>query len=150
MKVRQHLWFRRDMELAIDFYTSLIPDSSIDWVSTISPDNQNGPAGSVKMAGLTLANHPYMAFELGPLDPFDHGSAITVACETQAECEELYDRLKEGGSTEPGGFLQDRWGLRWQILPKRFGDDAKTVAELGHVAANELRAARFNIAKLEA
>ncbi|CAN7701379.1 VOC family protein [Rhizobium rhizogenes] len=150
MKVRQHLWFRRDMELAIEFYTSLIPDSSISWVSTISPDNSNGPAGSVKIAGLTLGNHPYMAFESGPLDPFDHDSSITVACETQAEFEELYDTLKEGGSTEPGGFLQDRWGLRWQILPKRFGDDAKTLAKLGHVAGDDLREATFNIAKLEA
>jgi predicted 3-demethylubiquinone-9 3-methyltransferase (glyoxalase superfamily) len=135
------------MELAIEFYTSLIPDSSVGWVSTISPENPNGPVGSVKIAGLTLGNHPYMAFESGPLDHFDHGSSITVACETQADFEELCDTLKEGGSMEPGGFLQDRWGLRWRILPKRSGDDVK---DLGHVAVDKLREATFSVAKLEA
>ncbi|NTF91079.1 hypothetical protein G6L46_28350 [Agrobacterium rhizogenes] len=150
MKIRQHLWFRRDMESAIELYTSLIPDSSIGWISNISADNLNGPAGCVKVAGITLCNHSYMAFEAGPLAPFDHDSSITVLCETQAEIESLYDTLKEGASTEQGGILQDRWGLRWKILPRQLGDRVTAPAKTEHVGEDQLHKAKFDTAELEA
>jgi predicted 3-demethylubiquinone-9 3-methyltransferase (glyoxalase superfamily) len=150
MKIRQHLWFRQDMESAIEFYTSLIPDSSIGWISDISADNPNGLADSVKLAGFTLGNRPYMAFESGPLALFDYDSSITVACETQAEFEVLHEMLKEGGSIEAGGILRDRWGLRWHILLKRSGDHVKTMAEPDHVRKGKLHKAKFDIAELEA
>jgi predicted 3-demethylubiquinone-9 3-methyltransferase (glyoxalase superfamily) len=150
MKIRQHLWFRRDLESAIELYTSLIPNSSIGWVSNIPVDNPNGPAGSVKVAGITLGNRSYMAFEAGPLAPFDHDSAITVSCETQAEFERLYDILKEGGSTEEDGFVRDRWGLRWQVLPKWPGARTSAPAKTEHVAEDHPHKATFDIAELEA
>ncbi|MEZ2223581.1 VOC family protein [Rhizobium sp. RCC_161_2] len=150
MKMRQHLWFRRDMESAIELYTSLIPNSSIGWVSNIPADNPNGPAGSVKVAGITLGNRSYMAFEAGPLAPFDHDSSITVSCETQAEFERLYDILKKGASTEQGGILQDRWGLRWKILPKQLGDRVPATVKTEQLGEDQLHKAKFDIAELEA
>ena len=118
MKVTQHLWFDKDMETAIGFYASLIPGSSVHWISGLPADSPSGPAGSVKIASFTLGDQRYMAIEAGPLDPFNHSFSIIVECETQAEIDRLWNALKEGGSTEHCGWLRDRWGLSWQITPR--------------------------------
>ncbi|MEO3432787.1 VOC family protein [Inquilinus sp. CAU 1745] len=122
MKVTQNLWFEKDMEAAIGFYTSLIPGSSIQSISGLPADTPSGPAGSVRIGVFTLGDQRYMAIEAGPLDPFNHSFSIMVECETQAEIDHLWDALKEGGSTEQCGWLKDRWGLSWQITPKRLGE----------------------------
>jgi predicted 3-demethylubiquinone-9 3-methyltransferase (glyoxalase superfamily) len=82
MKVTQHLWFEKDMEAAIGFYTSLVRGSSVDWVSTLPADTPSGPAGSVKIGAFTLGDQHYMAIEAGPLDPFNHSFSIMVECDT--------------------------------------------------------------------
>ena len=122
MKVTQHLWFEKDMESAISFYTSLIPGSSISWTAPIPADTPSGPAGSVKVAAFTLGDQRYMAIEAGPLDPFNHSFSIIVEGETPAEIDRLWEALKQGGRTEQCGWLRDRWGLCWQITPKRLGE----------------------------
>ncbi|UEM07463.1 VOC family protein (plasmid) [Skermanella rosea] len=119
MKVTQHLWFDRDMEAAVRFYTSLIPGSRIEETSAIMADTPSGPAGSVRIVAFTLGDQNYMAIEAGPLDPFNHSFSIMVECDTQQEIDRLWDALKEGGSVEQCGWLKDRWGLSWQIAPKR-------------------------------
>ncbi len=96
MKVTQHLWFEKDMESAVRFYTSLIPGSSVGWISTIPADNPSGPADSVKLAGFTLGDQRYMAIEAGPLDPFNHSFSIIIECETQAEIDHLWDAFERG------------------------------------------------------
>jgi len=152
MRITQHLWFEKDMEAAVQFYTSLIPGSSVDWVSAIAADNPSGPAGSVKIAGFTLGDQRYMAIEAGPLDPFNHAFSIIVECETQAEIDRLWDALKEGGSVEHCGWLKDRWGLSWQITPKRLGElmgDADP-ARAKRVTEAMLKMIKFDIAGLEA
>lgn len=78
MKVTQHLWFEKDMEAAIRFYTSLIAGSAVAWVTTIPAETPSGPAGSVKLAAFTLGDQRYMAIEAGPLDPFNHSFSIIV------------------------------------------------------------------------
>lgn len=152
MKVTQHLWFEKEMEAAIGFYTSLIPGSSIQWISDLPVDNPSGPAGSVRIAAFTLGDQRYMAIEAGALDPFNHSFSIMVECETQAEIDRLWEELKESGSTEQCGWLRDRWGLSWQIVPKGLGElmgdpdreKAKRAAEA------MLRMEKFDIAELEA
>ena len=152
MKVTQHLWFEKDMEAALRFYTSLIPGSSVSWSSAVPADNPSGPAGSVKIAAFTLGDQRYMAIEAGPLDPFNHSFSIMVECDDQAEIDRLWNALKEGGSVEQCGWLRDRWGLSWQITPKRLGElmrdphpgTAKRVAEA------MLKMVKFDIAGLEA
>jgi predicted 3-demethylubiquinone-9 3-methyltransferase (glyoxalase superfamily) len=152
MKVRQHLWFEKDMEAALTTYTGLIPGSSIDWISAIPADNPGGPAGSVKTAAFTLGDQSYMAIQAGPLDPFNHSFSIMVECDNQAEIDRLWDALKEGGSTEQCGWLRDRWGLSWQITPRRLGelmqDPDKTKAK--RVTEAMLKMVKFDIAELEA
>jgi len=117
VKVIQNLWFEKDMEAAIRFYTSLIPGSSIGWASAVPANNPGGPAGSVKMAGFTIGDQRYMGIEAGPLDPFNHRFSIIVECDDQAQIDRLWDALREGGSVEGCGWLRDRWGLYWQMCP---------------------------------
>jgi len=152
MKVIQHLWFEKDMEAALRFYTSLISGSAIAWISAVPADNPSGPANTVKIASFTIGDQRYMAIEAGPLDPFNHSFSIIVECSDQAEIDRLWDALKEGGSEQRCGWIRDRWGLYWQIIPKRLGElmrdpdrnKAKRVAEA------MLKMVKFDIAGLEA
>jgi predicted 3-demethylubiquinone-9 3-methyltransferase (glyoxalase superfamily) len=152
MKVTQHLWFEKDMEAAIRFYTSLIPGSSVGWISPIPADTPSGPSGSVRLAGFTIGDQRYMAIEAGPLDPFNHSFSIIVECETQAEIDRLWDALSDGGSTEQCGWLRDRWGLSWQITPKRLGElmGNPDPAVAKRVTAAMLKMKKFDIAGLDA
>jgi len=122
MRVTQHLWFERDMEAAIRFYTSLIPGSEVSWISEVPADTPSGPAGSVRVAAFTLGDQRYLAIEAGPLDPFNHSFSIMIECDSQAEVDRLWDALLEGGAAEQCGWLRDRWGLCWQIAPRRLGE----------------------------
>ena len=152
MKVIQHLWFEKDMEAAVRFYTSLIPGSRIQAISAVMADNPSGPAGSVRFAAFGLGDQTYMALEAGPLDPFNHSFSIMVECDTQAEIDRLWDALKEGGRVEQCGWLKDRWGLSWQITPKRLRElmDAQDPARVRRVTEAMLKMAKFDIAALEA
>ena len=152
MKVTQHLWFEKDMEAAIGFYTSLIPGSSVHWISGLPADTPSGPAGSVRIASFTLGDQRYMAIEAGPLDPFNHSFSIMVECETQGDLDRLWDALKDGGSVEQCGWLKDRWGLSWQIVPKQLGELMMSTdkAAAKRVTEAMLRMVKLDIAALEA
>jgi predicted 3-demethylubiquinone-9 3-methyltransferase (glyoxalase superfamily) len=152
MKVTQHLWFEKDMEAAIGFYTSLIPGSSVHWISGLAADTPSGPAGSVRIAAFTLGDQRYMAIEAGPLDAFNHSFSIMIECETQADIDRLWSALKEGGATERCGWLKDRWGLSWQIVPRRLGElmSDPDRAKARRVAEAMLKMVKFDIAGLEA
>lgn len=152
MKVTQHLWFEKDMEAAIGFYASLIPGSSVHWVTPIMADTPSGPAGSVKIASFTLGDQRYMAIEAGPLDPFNHSFSIVVECETQGDLDRLWNALREGGSVEQCGWLKDRWGLSWQIAPTRLGElmSDPDPEKVRRVTAAMLRMVKLDIAPLEA
>jgi predicted 3-demethylubiquinone-9 3-methyltransferase (glyoxalase superfamily) len=152
MKVTQHLWFEKDMEAAIGFYTSLVQGSSVQWISPLPVDTPSGPAGSVRIAAFTLGDQRYMAIEAGPLDPFNHSFSIMVECDTQAEIDRLWDALKEGGQIEQCGWVRDRWGLCWQIAPKRLGElmNDPDAAKVKRVAEAMLKMVKLDIAGLEA
>lgn len=151
-KVTQHLWFEQDMEAAVRFYTALIPGSSLGWISAVPADTPSGPAGSVRIAAFTLGDQRYMAIEAGPLDPFNHSFSIMVACDDQAEIDRLWDALKDGGAVEHCGWLRDRWGLSWQIIPKRLGElmTDPDRAKAKRVTEAMLKMVKFDIAALEA
>ena len=152
MKVGQHLWYEKDMEAALRLYVSLIPGSSLDFLSTIPADTPSGPASSVRIAAFSLGDQRYRAIEAGPLDPFNHSFSITVECETQAEIDRLWDALKEGGAVERCGWLRDRWGLCWQIIPKRLGElmSDPDRAQGKRVTEAMMKMVKFDIAALEA
>jgi len=152
MKVTQHLWFEKDMDAALRFYTSLVPGSSICWTSSLQAESPSGPPGSVKVAGFTIGDQNYMAIEAGPLDPFNHSFSIMVECDSQEEIDRLWGALSEGGTIEQCGWVRDRWGLCWQIVPRRLGELMMDPDPLRVKRTSEamLKMVKFDIAALEA
>ena len=152
MNVIQHLWFEKDMEAALRLYTTLIPGSSVNSVTALPADSPSGPAGSVKIAEFTLGDQSYMAIEAGPLDPFNHSFSIMVECDTQAEIDHLWNAFAEGGTIEQCGWVRDRWGLCWQIVPKQLGQLMKNPdpEKRKRVAEAMLKMVKLDIAGLEA
>lgn len=152
MKVTQHLWFEKDMEEALRFYTGLVSGSAIESITTVPAETPSGPAGSVKIASFTLGDQRYMAIEAGPLDPFNHSFSVMVECDDQAEIDRLWSALETGGTVEQCGWVRDRWGLCWQIAPKRLGelmsDPDPAVAK--RVTEQMLKMVKLDIAPLEA
>jgi predicted 3-demethylubiquinone-9 3-methyltransferase (glyoxalase superfamily) len=149
-RILQHLWFERDMEAAIRLYTSLIPGSAIDWIRPLPADTPSGPAGRVLLAAFTLGDQRYMALQAGPLDPFNRSFSIVAECDSQAEIDLLWETLGEGGSYSQCGWLKDRWGLSWQITPRRLGELMEHPAGAGQVVKAMLKMTKFDIAALEA
>jgi len=153
MKVTQCLWFEADMDEALRLYTSLIPGSTLEWGSALAADSPSGPAGSVKLTGFTLGDQRYLAFQAaGRPDAFNHCVSIMIECETQTEIDRLWEALGKDGQYEQCGWLRDRWGLAWQIVPKRLieltrGPD-KAVSK--RVTEAMLKMVKLDIAGLEA
>jgi predicted 3-demethylubiquinone-9 3-methyltransferase (glyoxalase superfamily) len=121
-KIVPHLWFADKAVEAAKFYVSLFPDSRVDSVTPIPADTPSGPAGSVQVVEFTLAGQKFMAINAGPLDPFNHAISFMVNCSDQAEVDRLWDALSAGGTIEQCGWLKDRYGLSWQIVPTALGE----------------------------
>jgi predicted 3-demethylubiquinone-9 3-methyltransferase (glyoxalase superfamily) len=121
-KIVPHLWFADKAVEAANFYVSLFPDSRVDGVTPIPADTPSGPAGSVQVVEFTLAGQRFMAINAGPLDPFNHAISFLVNCADQAEVDRLWDALSAGGTIEQCGWLKDRYGVSWQIVPTALGE----------------------------
>jgi predicted 3-demethylubiquinone-9 3-methyltransferase (glyoxalase superfamily) len=122
-KIVPSLWFPDRVEEAARFYVSLFPGSRMGAVTTLPADSPSGPAGSVKVVEFTLAGQPFLAMQAGPLDPFNHAISFTVSCEDQAEVDRLWEALLAGGGKpEQCGWLKDRYGVSWQIVPTIMGE----------------------------
>jgi predicted 3-demethylubiquinone-9 3-methyltransferase (glyoxalase superfamily) len=120
--ITPHLWFTEQAEEAARFYASIFPNSRVDRVTAIPADSPSGPAGSVPVVEFTLNGQPFMAISAGPLDPFNHAISFIVPCESQDELDRYWDALLEGGSSEACGWLKDRYGVSWQIVPTGLED----------------------------
>ena len=146
-----HLWYTEKAEEAAAFYASLIPNSKVDSVTALPADTPSGPAGSVKVVEFTLMGQPFMAISAGPLDPFNHAVSFIIEVDTQAEIDRLWTRLSEGGRTEQCGWLQDRYGLYWQITPSVLGKMMKDPdrARAKRAAEAMLKMTKLDIAGLE-
>jgi predicted 3-demethylubiquinone-9 3-methyltransferase (glyoxalase superfamily) len=121
-KITPHLWFASQAEEAARFYVSVFPDSRIDRVTPLAADSPSGPAGSVVMVEFTLFGQPFTAMSAGPLDPFNHSISFVVHCESQAEIDRYWAALGSGGAPEQCGWLRDRFGVSWQIVPTALGE----------------------------
>lgn len=152
MKVAQHLWFEKDMEAAIRLYIALVPGSELHSLEVLPSDTPSGPEGNVLVASFTLGDQRYRALQAGPFDPFNHSFSIVAECETQAEIDRLWDGLLDGGAAEHCGWLRDRWGVNWQIVPRRLYEltSGPDVARSRRVLAAMLGMIKLDIAALEA
>lgn len=118
-KIHPHLWFEKNVEEAVNFYVSIFPDSKIIRVTPMPADSPSGPAGSVVVVEYTLLGAPFMAMQAGPLDSFNHAISFMVECDDQAEIDLYWDALLKGGKAEACGWVKDRYGVSWQIVPKQ-------------------------------
>lgn len=117
-KITPFLWYSKEAEEAANFYASIFPDSSVTRVTALPSESPSGPPGSVKIVDFVLFGQPFIAMTAGPLDPFNHAVSFVVNCENQAEIDRYWGALLEGGgSPESCGWLKDRFGLSWQIVP---------------------------------
>jgi predicted 3-demethylubiquinone-9 3-methyltransferase (glyoxalase superfamily) len=124
-KIVPSLWYVNNAEEAARFYASVFPDSSIDNVTALPVDSPGGPAGSVKVVNFTLAGQSFIAMSAGKLDAFNHAVSFTVNCEDQAEVDRFWKALSAGGTIEECGWLKDRYGVSWQIIPVLLGEMLK-------------------------
>ena len=118
-KVTPFLWFDDQAEEAARFYVSLFPNSRIERVNRSAADTPAGPAGKVLTVDFTLAGNRFIALNGGPVFQFNEAVSFQIACQDQAEVDRLWSALAEGGSESQCGWLKDRWGLSWQVVPTR-------------------------------
>ena len=116
-KITPFLWYSDQAEEAAAFYASVFPDSRVTRVVTMPSESPSGPPGSVKVVDFVLFGQSFVAMSAGPLDPFNHAVSFVVNCENQAEIDRYWNALLDGGSAEQCGWLKDRFGLSWQIVP---------------------------------
>jgi predicted 3-demethylubiquinone-9 3-methyltransferase (glyoxalase superfamily) len=119
-KIVPCLWFNGDGEEAASFYVSLLPDSRVDAVNRSPVETSSGRAGSVLTVQFTLAGRPYLALNGGPDFRFTQAVSFQILTDDQAETDRLWDALvADGGREVQCGWLTDRWGLSWQVTPRR-------------------------------
>jgi predicted 3-demethylubiquinone-9 3-methyltransferase (glyoxalase superfamily) len=116
-RITTFLTFDGRAEEAVDFYTSIFENSRI-LSSTRYDAGGPGPEGQLMSAAFELAGQEFMALNGGPSFTFSQGISLYVDCEDQEEVDELWEELTDGGEPGPCGWLTDRFGVSWQIIPR--------------------------------
>jgi predicted 3-demethylubiquinone-9 3-methyltransferase (glyoxalase superfamily) len=117
------LWFDGRAEEAASFYVSLVPDSRIDRVWRSPADTPSGPAGMVLTVDFTLGGRRFQGLNGGPEFRFGEAISFVIECEDQAEVDRLWEALAaDGGEPGPCGWIKDRFGLSWQVVPRRLNE----------------------------
>ena len=121
-KITTFLWFDDDAEEAMKFYTSLFKNSKILSTSRY-PEGSPGNAGTLMTGTFQLEGQEFMALNAGPEFKFTEAISLFVNCETQQEVDDLWAKLTaDGGEESQCGWLKDKFGLSWQIIPKQLGE----------------------------
>ena len=122
-KITPCLWFDGKAQEAADFYVSLLPDSHVDKVWRTPADTPSGPAGTVLTVEFTVAGQKFVGLNGGPDFRFNEAISFVIECEDQAEVDRLWDTLTaNGGEPGPCGWLKDRFGMSWQIVPRQLNE----------------------------
>jgi predicted 3-demethylubiquinone-9 3-methyltransferase (glyoxalase superfamily) len=150
-KIVPFLWYSKEAEEAAAFYTSIFPDSRVTRVTTLPSESPSGPPGSVKIVEFTLCGQSFTAMTAGPLDPFNHAVSFVVNCDNQAEVDRYWSALLEGGSAEQCGWLKDKFGVSWQIIPTVLGEmmASSDRAKAKRAADAMLKMVKIDIAALQ-
>jgi predicted 3-demethylubiquinone-9 3-methyltransferase (glyoxalase superfamily) len=152
-KIVPHLWYAKEAEEAARFYATVFPDSHVDRVTSLPADTPSGPAGSVVVVEFTLCGQAFLAISAGPHDTFNDAISLLVNCSSQAEIDRYWNALLEnGGKPQACGWIIDKYGVRWQIVPAALGemiaDPDQTRAK--RAAEEMLRQVKIDVAKIEA
>lgn len=149
-KITPMLWFDHQAEEAAKFYTSIFPNSKITQIARYSEIGP-GPAGSVMTIGFELDGQPYTALNGGPIFKFTEAVSFVVHCKSQQEVDHYWDSLLAGGSPSQCGWLKDKFGLSWQIVPDVLIElmQDKDARKAGKVAAAMMKMVKLDIATLQ-
>jgi predicted 3-demethylubiquinone-9 3-methyltransferase (glyoxalase superfamily) len=120
-KITPFLWFDGRAEEAMNFYTSVSKNSKVGRVTRYG-EGGPGPKGTVMSATFQLEGQEFMALNGGPQFKFTEAISLFVNCETQEEVDSLWEKLSAGGKKDRCGWLKDKFGLSWQIIPRALGE----------------------------
>jgi len=143
-----HLWFDKEAVGAARFYTSIFKDSRITNTTTL----HDTPSGTVETVTFELLGQEFMAISAGPMFTFNESISFLVKCETQDEIDYYWERLTaDGGEEGRCGWLKDKYGLSWQIVPDAMGEmmQEKDPEALAGVTQAFLKMKKFDIAALQ-
>ena len=147
MKITPHLWFDKEAKEAAEFYSSIFPNSKIANVATI----RGTPSGDCDVVSFELSGQAFIAISAGPLFKFNESISFVVHCDTQEEIDYYWDKLSAVPEAEQCGWLKDKYGLSWQIVPAIMEEILKDKDEkkIARVTEAFLKMKKFNIAELE-
>ena len=151
-KITPFLWYAEQAEEAAAFYAATFPDSRVVRTTDMPSESPSGPPGSVKIVEFELFGQPFTAFTAAGAAAFTQAVSFVVQCDDQAELDRYWNALLEGGSPEACGWLKDRFGLSWQIVPKVFFDMLRDPdrAKARRATDAMMKMVKFDIAALEA
>ena len=144
-KITPFLWFDNQAEEAMHFYVSIFKNSKVGQVTRYG-DAGPGPKGTVMSATFLLEGQEFMALNGGPHFHFTPAISLFVNCETQEEVDELWEKLSEGGFKHRCGWLQDKYGLSWQIIPSALG---KLMGDKNPAKAKSVMTAMLQMNKID-
>jgi predicted 3-demethylubiquinone-9 3-methyltransferase (glyoxalase superfamily) len=144
-KIVPNLWFDTEAEEAAKFYTSIFKNSKITNVSYYG-DAGPRPAGTVLTVNFELEGQEFIALNGGPDFKFTEAISFLVNCESQEEVDELWEKLLDGGSEQQCGWLKDKYGLSWQIIPTALGE---MMTDEDPERANRVMAALLQMVKID-
>jgi predicted 3-demethylubiquinone-9 3-methyltransferase (glyoxalase superfamily) len=146
-KIKPFLWFEHQAEEAAQFYTSIFKKSKLGKIARY-PEGSPGPAGQVMTVEFRIEDQDFIALNGGPQFRFTEAISFVIECETQKEIDHYWDRLLEGGKPQQCGWLKDRFGVSWQVVPAEMGKLLSKKPE--KVMQAVLSMVKLDIAALEA
>lgn len=146
-KIVPHLWFDKEAREAAEFYTSIFPESKVTNITTL----HDTPSGDCDVVSFELSGQPFMAISAGPLFKFNESISFIVRCESQHEIDKFWDKLSADPEAEQCGWLKDKYGLSWQIVPTRMDEmlGGGTEEQVARVTQALLPMKKLDIAELE-
>jgi predicted 3-demethylubiquinone-9 3-methyltransferase (glyoxalase superfamily) len=149
-KIKPFLWFEHQAEDAAKFYTAIFKNSKIGKVARY-PEGSPAPAGSVMTVAFQLEGQDFVALNGGPHFKFNEAVSFMIECETQDEIDYYWERLLEGGKADQCGWLKDRFGLSWQVVPANIDQifSGKDAAKAQRAMQAMLKMIKLNIKELE-
>ena len=151
-KIYTFLWYAKEAEEAARFYATIFPNSKVDRVTPMLSESPSGPPGSVKVVDFTLFGQRFQAMTAGPHHDFNDAMSIVVECDDQAELDRYWNAFLEGGGKPQAcGWLTDRFGVRWQIVPRILDEMMRdqNAARSKKVTDAMLKMVKIDVAALE-
>lgn len=148
-KIRPFLWYNTQAEEAANFYVSIFKNSKIIHVARY-PEGAPMPAGTAMVVVFELAGRGFLALNGGPNFKFTEAISFTISCEDQKEIDHYWEKLTaNGGSEGPCGWLKDKFGLSWQVVPKNMGELLSNPKTAPRVMQEEMKMKKIDLATLE-